>query len=113
MNLLLSASAVDFLGSLISDVTCCILTGILLEPFTYCQNITCQLLFAKFVKCINFKSLFYACAMIRALLLSLVQYIMSAVASESALSLLVGWQEGHPAHKNFSDEVLAWLAVWS
>ena len=31
----------------------------------------------------------------------------------SALTLLVGWQEGHPACKNFSDEVLAWLSVWS
>ena len=31
----------------------------------------------------------------------------------SALTLLVGWQEGHPARKNFSDEVLAWLSVWS
>ena len=31
----------------------------------------------------------------------------------SALTLLVGWQEGHPAHKNLSDEVLAWLPVWS
>jgi len=31
----------------------------------------------------------------------------------SALTLLVGWQEGHPARKNLSDEVLAWLSVWS
>ena len=31
----------------------------------------------------------------------------------SALMLLVGWQEGHPARKNLSDEVLAWLSVWS
>ena len=30
----------------------------------------------------------------------------------SALMLLVGWQEEHPTHKN-SDEVLAWLSVWS
>ena len=29
----------------------------------------------------------------------------------SALTLLVGWQEGHPAHKNLSDEVLAWLSL--
>jgi len=25
----------------------------------------------------------------------------------------IGWQEGHPAHKNLSDEVLAWLSVCS
>jgi len=31
----------------------------------------------------------------------------------SALTLLVGWQEGHPARKNLSGEVLAWLSVWS
>jgi len=28
----------------------------------------------------------------------------------SALTLLVGCQEGHPAHKNLTDEVLAWLS---
>ena len=28
----------------------------------------------------------------------------------SALMLLVGCQEGHPARKNLSDEVLAWLS---
>jgi len=31
----------------------------------------------------------------------------------SALTLLVGWQEGHPACKKLSGEVLAWLSVWS
>jgi len=31
----------------------------------------------------------------------------------SALTLLVGQQEEHPACKNLSDEVLAWLSVWS
>jgi len=30
-----------------------------------------------------------------------------------ALTLLVGWQEGHPACKKLSGEVLAWLSVWS
>ena len=30
-----------------------------------------------------------------------------------ALTLLVGRQEGHPACKNLSDGVLAWLSVWS
>ena len=34
--------------------------------------------------------------------------------SFSALTLLVGQQEEHPARKkNLSDEVLAWLSVWS
>ena len=31
----------------------------------------------------------------------------------SALMLLVGRQEGHPARKNLSDEVLAWLSAVS
>jgi len=28
------------------------------------------------------------------------------------LTLLVEWQEGHPAHKKLSGGVLAWLSVW-
>jgi len=31
----------------------------------------------------------------------------------SALTLLVGWQKGHPACKKLNDGVLAWLFVWS
>jgi len=31
----------------------------------------------------------------------------------SAFTLLVGQQEGHPACKKLSGEVLAWLSVWS
>jgi len=31
----------------------------------------------------------------------------------SALTLLVGRQEGHPACKRLSGGVLAWLSVWS
>ena len=31
----------------------------------------------------------------------------------NALTLLVGWQEGHPACKKLSGWVLAWLSVWS
>ena len=31
----------------------------------------------------------------------------------SALTLLVGQQEGHPACKKLSGGVLAWLSVWS
>jgi len=35
------------------------------------------------------------------------------VAAFSALTLLVGCQEGHPAYKKLSDGALAWLSVWS
>jgi len=31
----------------------------------------------------------------------------------SALTLLVGWQEGHPACKRLSGEILAWLSALS
>ena len=30
-----------------------------------------------------------------------------------SLTLLVGWQEGHPACKKLSGGVLAWLSAWS
>jgi len=36
---------------------------------------------------------------------------VSAYAS-SPLTLLVVWQEGHPACKKLSGEMLAWLCVW-
>jgi len=31
----------------------------------------------------------------------------------SALMLLVGWQEGHPACKKVSGGLLAWLSLWN
>ena len=37
----------------------------------------------------------------------------SLMLGTGALTLLAGWQEGHPACKNLSSEVLAWLSVWS
>jgi len=40
------------------------------------------------------------------------QIILSACAF-SALTLLVGRQEGHPACKKLSGGLLAWLSVWS
>jgi len=36
-----------------------------------------------------------------------------AVEPFSALTLLVGRQEGHPACKKLSGGVLAWLSAWS
>ena len=38
---------------------------------------------------------------------------MSRLTAFSALTLLVGRQERHPACKKLSGEVLAWLSVWS
>jgi len=38
---------------------------------------------------------------------------MLRVFAFSALTLLVGRQEGHPACKKLSGGVLAWLSVWS
>jgi len=42
-----------------------------------------------------------------------IHYRVQCVLSFSALTLLVGRQEGHPACKKLSGEVLAWLSVWS
>ena len=40
-------------------------------------------------------------------------FIYYLVGSFSALTLLVGLQEGHPACKKLSGGVLMWLSVWS
>ena len=40
-------------------------------------------------------------------------YYQTMIAAFSALTLLVGWQEGHPACKKLSGEVLSWLSVWN
>ena len=45
------------------------------------------------------------------LLLSL-HWSQWCVTAFCALTLLVGWQEGHPACKKLSSGVLAWLSVW-
>ena len=39
--------------------------------------------------------------------------LCSARFAFTALTLLVGWQEGHPACKKLIGGVLAWLSVWS
>jgi len=41
------------------------------------------------------------------------RFSTSCYSAFSALTLLVGRQEGHPACKKLSGEVLAWLSVWS
>ena len=41
------------------------------------------------------------------------QKLIGAASAFSALTLLVGQQEGHPACKKLSGGVLAWLFVWS
>ena len=40
-------------------------------------------------------------------------FFVLVIWSFSALTLLVGWQEGHPVCKKLSGGVLAWLPVWS
>jgi len=40
-------------------------------------------------------------------------WLFACVRAFSALTLLVGWQEGHLACKKLSGGVLAWLSVWS
>jgi len=38
-------------------------------------------------------------------------YYCTLICAFSALTLLAGWQEGHPASKKLSGGVLAWLSV--
>ena len=40
------------------------------------------------------------------------RYVLSLYVAFSALTLLVGWQEGHPACKKLIGVVLVWLSVW-
>jgi len=47
------------------------------------------------------------------LLYSVYFALLTFTGAFSALTLLVGWQEGHPACKKLSGGVLAWLPVWS
>jgi len=44
---------------------------------------------------------------------SLQIFLQSLKSAFSALTLLAGWQEGHPACKKPTGGVLAWLSVWS
>jgi len=43
-------------------------------------------------------------------LLIVSSYVINLFVAFSALTLLLGCQEGHPASKNLNDEVLAWLS---
>ena len=43
----------------------------------------------------------------------IIVHCLSRISAFSALTLLVGRQEGHPACKKLSGGVLAWLSVWS
>jgi len=47
------------------------------------------------------------------LTLGCADFYRNAIGAFSALTLLVGWQEGHPACKKLCYGVLAWLSVWS
>jgi len=57
-------------------------------------------------------AVFFSFSVIHFLIVGSVQYIKLTTAF-STLMQLVGQQEGHPACKKLSGEVLAWLSVWS
>ena len=44
---------------------------------------------------------------------TVILYMLNVDITFSALTLLVGWQEGHLACKKLSGGMLAWLSVWS
>jgi len=68
-------------------------------------------LMEQFLKTIN-KSLFFA-ALVVIITITNSRAVCSVVFAFSALTLLVGWQEGHPACKKLSGGVLMWLSLWS
>jgi len=69
--------------------------GRLSDVFAALQKSNVKLfLLLEHIACIECKDAAYCCAF-------------------SALTLLVGWQEGHPACKKQSGGVLVWLSVWS
>jgi len=47
------------------------------------------------------------------LIILILTVIINIISSFSALTLLVGRQEGHPACKKLSGGVLMWLSVWN
>ena len=63
-----------------------------------------------FVICCLFQA--GCCEPLQKAIVLLYLYILFSIAF-SALTLLVGRQEGHPACKKPSGGVLAWLSVWS
>jgi len=56
-------------------------------------------------------SLYNGCKMIVVIVLKIF-VVVCVLFAFSALMLLVGRQEGHPACKKLSGGVLAWLSVW-
>jgi len=52
----------------------------------------------------------YACPFAMAMFL---KCLVNRTSAFSALTLLVGQQDGHPACKKLSGGLLAWLSVWS
>ena len=54
------------------------------------------------------KTIHYSCASAR---VAQSNYIL--MCAFSALTMLVGWRDGHPACIKLSGGVLAWLSVWS
>jgi len=78
--------------------------------FNICQNKACVLLETPAPKCyIMGRQRLHALPNETYLQL----FMYHGLFSFSALTLLVGRQEGHPACKNLSGEVLPWLSVWS
>ena len=50
---------------------------------------------------------------VRSAAVMIISQVLQSLFAFSALTLLVGRQEGHPACKKLSGRVLAWLSAWS
>jgi len=72
----------------------------------------CLVINVKYVKYLPMH-IFVMCRFCRCVKTKISRSHMLSFIAFSALTLLVGWQEGHPAFKKLSGGVLAWLSVWS
>ena len=74
-----------------------------------CYRSVCVCMFAPLACC----WFIFACFRPYSLVSAFFTSMFSHCSAFSALMLLVGQQEGHPACKKLSGGVLAWLSVWS
>jgi len=107
MHIICFAFLLKYKSSFISRLTCITSVAVPVKKLPYCYS--CLLSF-QIQSC-----LYYSITWLDDCILygAFCCCIYNVALAFSALTLLVGWQEGHPACKKLSGEVLAWLSVWS
>ena len=80
-------------------------------PHTHAHTLYCAAVCTEYWALINYTTLYLSLSQKMTLVCRAVT--SAFVNAFSALTLLVGWPEGHPACKKLSGGVLVWLSVWS